>query len=98
MEELLYFNEIVHQVFASGQIEVPQGCNGYLAVNKGTGTVTVNGFPLLPPVAPNLSGESTGLLGNRREIYRGNNHVMNIVMPAAGGLLVLVFKFYIDNK
>ena len=93
------FNEQAYSFYSSQKLVIPKLVNGYLAVNKGTTTVIVNGFPLLPPPAVGLSGESTGLFGNIGEIYVGNNQQMDITFAAGvGGWVVIVFKFYVPNS
>ena len=99
--EFIKYNEIVKPVYASGQLEVPKNCNGYLAVNEGDTLFWINDFPLHPNpdwATNKLAGESTGLLGNVGEIYTGNNGSMKIVMDTSAGThpqVVIVFKFYI---
>lgn len=100
--EGLKYNEIVISIYASQILPVPPNVNGYLAVNKGDSLFWVNGFPLYPgdPTGtPPTSGESTGLLGNKGEIYVGDNQGMKIVLDTSAGtkpLLYIVWKFYID--
>lgn len=96
----LCYNEIVQSYYKSQMVFVPENCNGYLAVNKGDTIVWVNGFPLNPPVGAGLSGESTGLLGNKGEIYVGQNKQLQIVFnnaPFVSPWVIIVFKYYINQ-
>jgi hypothetical protein len=92
------YNEVVQQYYASQMIQVPQDCNGYVAVNCGDTILWVNGFRLLPAPGPGLSGESKGAIGNKDEIYTGNNGQIQLTVDKVVGIapfLQIVFKFYI---
>ena len=100
-EIVLNINESVEHVYASQRLLVPDSCNGYLAVNAGDAVFTVNNFPLQPN--PNLAvnklkGESTGLLCNKGEIFKGNNGAIDIYLDKTVGAhphLIIVWKYYI---
>ena len=100
MEEcFLEYNEIVQNYYQSEMVVVPEMCNGYLAVNKGNTTIWINNFPLLPPLGAGLSGESTGLIGNRGEIYKGNNRQLQVMVgPGTQPWVVIVWKYYIKKS
>ena len=87
--------------YSSQTIDVPKTANGYFAVNKGDTLVIVNGFPLLPRLASDVSGESVGVSGNKDEIFVGLNNSMLIqVTPAGAGHSAVVWigwKYYIDE-
>ena len=98
------YNIISQPYYASQFVPVPEGCNGFVAVNEGDMLWYVNNFPLQPN--PNwatnkLPGVSTGAIGNAGEIYVGNNKMIQIVLDeSAGGttpLLIIQWKFYIKN-
>ena len=93
------YNIVYINYFGSQQIDVPKTANGYVAINRGDTLVTVNGLDLLPRLATNLSGESTGVQGNADEIFVGNNGSLQIVFTPGGGVskVVIGWKFYIDE-
>jgi hypothetical protein len=99
--QFIKYNEIVKPVYASGFVQIPDRCNGYLAVNEGDALIWINDFPLHPN--PNwatnkLAGESTGLQGNIGEIYTGYNGSIKVVVDTTVGThpqVVIVFKYYI---
>lgn len=98
---LYAYNEQVYEFRNSQQLQIGEYCNGFLAVNKGNAPVIINGFPLLPPPAAGVSGESVGLIGNLGEIYVGNNGTIQIVFDLTGApsnpLVVIVLKYYIPQ-
>ena len=96
----LCYNQLFKQYIVSAQHQLNPKCNGYVAVNIGDTLVTVNGIPLKPPVAPNLSGESEGVQGNEGEIFVGQNGVLPIVFVNPGGVgvnqkVIIVEKYYV---
>ena len=99
--EFLDFNESVQYIRQSTQLQVPDNCNGFVAVNAGDTTFWVNNFPLQPNPSfgtTGLAGESTGLIGNKGEIYKGDNMRMTITVQSPTGpnpCLIVVFKYYI---
>lgn len=70
-------------------------CNGWIAINTGDDTVTVEGIILLPAAAPGLSGQSVSVGGNLCEEYAGR---INIAFAGVGVApsLQLVQKYYVD--
>jgi hypothetical protein len=96
--EKLCFNEEVSTVTESTTgFLLNKNCNGYLAVNVGDEIVTVNNFPLKPPVLPTLSGESHGLAGNVGEVFKGTNGTISIVFAGGGSnpKVLIAQKYYV---
>lgn len=84
--------------YANSQpIVVPQNCNGYVAVNTGTTSVIINGITLLPAPAVGLTGQSYGVSGNEDEIFAGNNGSILVNIPAGGGQVLIIWKYYIKS-
>lgn len=80
-------------VSEGGDVPIPFGCNGYVAVNIGTAIAFVNGFPINPPLAPGMNGESVSVGGNYGEMLADEN--LEITFGAATGQMVfLSFKRY----
>jgi hypothetical protein len=101
MEDCLQYNEITETYYAATQISVPQGCNGWLAVNTGDTPMRINQRTILPRLVPGGSGESCGTQGNRGEIFKGNNGVITLqVLPPVGTnpQVQVTFKFYLSLK
>lgn len=98
-------NEITEEIRVSSRIQIPDWCNGYLAVNKGDAPVKVNNFTLLPaPVPPGhlvISGESKGFIGNLGEVFTGENGIIQIVFDLTAAptapLVLITFKYYIPD-
>lgn len=94
------YNVQYQDIYGSQTVDVPPGCNGYFAVNRGDTLVKVNQFTLLPRLADNVSGESVGVAGNADEIFVGNNNAIQVVVTPAGAgqiaHLVIGWKYYID--
>lgn len=96
----LCYNQRIETFTESGQFVVTAGkCNGWVAVNIGDVLCFINNIPIKPPLAPNLSGESTGIQGNEGEIFIGTNGVIPVIFDnAAGGVnpkIMIIEKFYI---
>ena len=92
------YNIITRTVTSSIHLSVPPNCNGFLAYNAGDTIFNIANFPLLPAVGPGLSGHSWGVMGNKDEIYGGDNHTLNIQQSGPLGvnpLIIIVFKFYL---
>jgi hypothetical protein len=93
------YNEITETYSAATQIQVPIGCNGWLAVNTGDTPLRINNRTILPRPGAGLSGESVGTAGNAGEIFVGNNGVIALqILPPVGinPQVQVTFKFYID--
>lgn len=98
MEDLLPYTEMNVSVYGSQMVQVPLNCNGYIAVNSGDAIFWINGFRLLPRTAPGQSGESKGAIGWRREIFKGTNGQLQVVLDKTVGVapfLQICFKIYI---
>lgn len=68
-------------------------CNGWTAINRGTGLAYINGIPLAPPAVPGTAGDSFSVGGNLGEIWGGD---LNISFePGFTNNLVLVQKYYL---
>lgn len=93
--EKLVFDISSKTVNGGSAVDIPDNCNAILVVNIGTVLVTVNGFPLNPPLAPGANGESWTLGGNRGEIIQRKE--LDIQFAAAGGLAFVQFKWYVKN-
>lgn len=76
-----------------GDVPIPANSNGYVAVNIGTVTAFVNGFPINPPLVPGANGESIVVGGNFGEVLAEQNLEI-IFAGAAGAKVFLAFKVY----
>lgn len=88
-EEWLTYNEIAKTVTNSGDVPVLEGCNGFVAINKGADIVVVNGTQLLPPPGAGLSGESYGVSGNKGELYMRQAITVQFNTNTAPQLLII---------
>lgn len=72
---------------------IPPMCNGYLIENYGTAIAFINDKPLLPQIAPGLSGESFSVSGNPGDYFTGE---IVISFDTVGvGLLWISYQIYI---
>lgn len=80
-------------VSEGGDIPVPSGSNGYVAVNIGTDVAFINGFPINPPLVPGANGESVSVGGNFGEVLGEDN--LEITFASNTGPKVFIsFKRY----
>jgi hypothetical protein len=93
-KDLVQYNTSPIWVSEPGFVEVDENCNGWMAINKGSGVAYVNGVPLNPAPAVGLSGESTGTSGNYGEVFKGSIQV-KFAPNANDNLVLFVQKFYI---
>lgn len=93
----VYYNELASIITTSGAVPVLKDCNGWVAINKGTTLVKVNGVDLNPPPAPGLSGESLGVSGNLGEVYSRPDIKVSFPTAGPGNVLLIVQKLYGAN-
>lgn len=96
MEVCYKFKTVAQSYYVSqGNIPAVANCNGWTAVNKGDTVVRINDIPLLPfpPGHPELSGESTGVMGNIGEVCVDSFKIF--FDGGANPWLVLIQKFYV---
>jgi hypothetical protein len=96
----LCYNQRISTYVVSTKHRLDPKCNGYVAVNIGDTLVQINQIPIKPPVAPNLSGESTGVQGNEGEIFIGNNGEIPVTFINPGGAgvnqkVMIIEKYYV---
>lgn len=97
--EILEYNVIWLQYYASQEVQPDPMCNGFEAVNEGDVNVWVNGKLLkpFPPGHPELNGSSWGVSGNRGEIFKG---IIRIVVDGTAGgqpQVAIGQKFYLNT-
>lgn len=93
--EFRKYNATPIWVTKAGFVDIDPYCNGWVAINKGTGICTVNGVPLNPAPIATLSGETTGASGNEGEIFVGSIQV-KFAPVADTNLLLIVQKFFVE--
>jgi hypothetical protein len=93
MPQYLSYVDFTTDVTIGGDFPVKKNCNGWVAVNLGTDIAKVNGMQILPPVAPTLSGEAKGVLGNYGEIY-GRDVLSIEFLTTTGPHLQITQKLY----
>ena len=86
---LKYYTPSADLIVNSTQFPVDPLCNGWIVKNNGTTNVIVNGDTLLPT-------ESKAIGGNYMEVYAGRIDISFPGGPAAGNLLTLTQKVYIN--
>lgn len=100
-EDLVKFDWTVNVYTIAGTIEIEQYCNSILAVNiaaVGGPLATINKFPMNARLVAGANGESFAIGGNAGEVMTRQELDLAFPNGAAGGIVLVVQKFYIFPK
>ena len=94
MEECFRRYDTVTQIYnASGQVPIPENCNGYTVTNSGGSNVIVDNIMLYAGTVGSVQGDSFSTGGNRNEIL-ARNYITVQFQAAVTPAITVTFKVY----
>ena len=94
MEECFRKYDTTTQIYnASGQIPIPENCNGYTVTNSGADNVIVDNIMLYAGTVGSIQGDSFSTGGNRNEIL-ARNYMTVQFQAATGPAITVTYKVY----